>query len=243
MRFSDSTGKTGLIEDITFWLGVGTAAYPLADRTRCINEHYRRALNVIFTSKNGWRPMDTNIADASSGLPYADQTITSGTALYALPTGAKTIDSVHIKTATGTTFQRVYPMTHKEYVEAGGDGAYSTTTTPTHYMLQGDVLRFVGTPNFTVTDGIRIYFNQGISSFVSTDTTKEPGFHEDFHRILSIGAALDYAIARGLTDKIATLQPLYNRYEYDLKAYCSDRWEDRDPKNLGRGRDVVAEFR
>lgn len=243
MVFSDTSTKQGLVEDITFWLGQDANAFPLADRVRSINERYRQVWTMIFSSYGGWMFMDDNTSDTTTGVPYADQTLTSGTSLYALPSTALTINSVSILGSGGSRQIDLKGISYEEYKELGGDATNTSNATPRYYILQGDVLRLVPTPNYTQSSGLRIYFDQGISAFAATDTTKVPGFASPFHRMLSVGAALDYAMARGLKDKAIYLQNVWSRYEVDLRRYYAKRWKDRRPANLGGGVDLVDEFR
>lgn len=245
MQFSDAPGKSGIIQDITFFTGVDLQAYNIYDRTRNVNERFKRVWTIIFEAYNGWKFMDDNYTDASTGLPYADQNVTSGTDLYTLPSGSLVIEMVEIKTSSGSQFQRVYPWSHEDFKRAGGDAVFGSSVTgvPLHYLLQGDILRLLPIPNFTVTDGLRVYFNKSISTFSTSDTTKTPGFSVDFHRMLSIGASLDYAIARGLTEKKRELQDLWDYYEEGLRSFYSKRFADREPKRINPGSpDLVEEY-
>lgn len=242
MQYSDTTTKQGIIEDITFLLGVDTTSFPLADRTRSINERYRMIWQMIFESYGGWKFMDDNVSDVSTGVPYADQTVTSGTGLYALPSGSLTIEGVLIKFTSTGGFSRLIPITSEEFLAMGGDGRFTSTGTPTYYLLQGDILRLLPTPNFTLSSALRIFFDQGISAFTASDTTKVPGFSANFHRMLSIGAALDYALARGPEAKAIWLQNLWNDYERRLRDFYSKRFMARFPHQIRPGMDLMDEF-
>lgn len=242
MQFSDTSTKQGLLEDITFLLGVDTGKYSTADRTRNINERNKLVWQMIFESYGGAKFMDDNVSNTTTGVPYADQTVTSGTGLYAQPSGALTIEGVQLKTTSASPFQPLAPLTHEEFMALGGDGHFSSNGIPTHYMWQGDVLRLLPTPNFTLASALRVHFGQGMTAFVAADTTATPGFASIFHRMLSIGAALDYALARGMSDKVAILSNLWNDYEARLRAFYSKRWMDRFPHRIGSGADIVEEF-
>lgn len=234
MQFSDVANKQGIIQDITFLTGVDINAYPLVDRTRNINERYRQVLHTIFESYGGWKFMDDNVSDATTGVPYADTNIVSGTGLYTLPTGALTVEGVEIKLTSGSTFTKLYPLTHEMFMSMGGDGSFSSNGTPVYYMLQGDVIRLVPTPNFSLSSALRVYFSQDVSTFSITDTTKTPGFATPFHRALSVGASLDYALAKGLAKK-NDLENLWNDYLGRIASFYAKRWKDRQPNNLTGG--------
>lgn len=242
MVFSDTSGKQGIIQDITFLTGTDINAYPLADRTRNANERFRVVWHMIFDSYGGWKFMDDNVSDATTGVPYADSNITSGTGLYTLPSGSLTVEGVEILTTSGGTFSKLEPLTHEQFMAMGGDGWAASTGTPSYYMLQGDVIRLLPTPNFTLSSALRVYFAQDISSFATSDTTKVPGFASPFHRMISVGAALDYALARGLAVK-DELQNLWNDYETRLGSFYAKRWRDRGNVRIPWSEDLVESNR
>lgn len=243
MIFSDTTTKQGLVEDITFLLGgIDTNEYPLADRTRNINERFRLVWTMIFEAYGGWQFIDDNTSDTTTGVPYADQTLTSGTGLYALPSSALTVREVSILTSASSRLQLV-PLTHEEFVAMGGDQNFSSNGVPQYYLLQGDVLRLLPTPNYTLSNAIRVYFDQGISSFTTSDTTKVPGFASPFHRMLSIGGSIDYALAKTMNDRITTLTPQWTDYEKRLKSFYAKRYLQRFPGKINPGQNLAEEFR
>lgn len=237
MQFNDTANKTGIIQDITFLLGIDTNGYPLADRTRNINERFRMVWQMIFDSYGGWKFQDDN----SDATPYTDQNLTSGTGIYTLPSGALTVRFVEVLNSGGT-YERLRPLTEEEFKQAGGDIMLTSNSTPTYYLLYEDQIKLVPYPNYSQANGLRIYFDAGISTFVVTDTTKVPGFASPFHRMLSIGAALDYALARGLADKVTYLQNLWNDYETRLRQFYSKRFVDRQPKHISLGADLMDDL-
>jgi hypothetical protein len=244
MQISGHATSQDIISDISFLLGGGIDLnnFKIADRTRCVNERNRMVWQMIFESYGGWKFMDDAVSDASTGVPYADQTITSGTGLYALPTGALVVNGVFAKLTSDGSWTKLTPLTEEEFMQMGGDGHFSSNGTTLYYMLQGDVIRLLPTPNFTTASGLRVFFDQDISAFATTDTTKVPGFASIFHRMLSIGAALDYALSHGMTDKVNYLSALWNDYEKRLRDFYSKRFKARFPHRMSAGPDLVSEF-
>lgn len=241
MQYSDTSNLTGIIEDITFLLGLDTNAFSLKDRTRCVNERYRMVWQMIFESYGGWQFMDDNVSDASTGIPYADSNITSGTGLYTLPSAALTVKGVEIKN-TGGNWERLTPITFEEFQAMGADSTFTTNSSPTYYMLQGDVIRILPVPNYTQSSSLRVFFDQDISTFAYTDTTKVPGFASHLHRILSIGAALDYAMTHpGLEQKVASLGLLWAEYSRNIRSFYAQRFQDKSPGRV-RSTDLLNEF-
>lgn len=253
MQFNSEANSQDLISDITFWTGQDTGNYSLNDRTRNINNRFAMIWAIIFEAYGGWKFMDDNVSDASSGLPYAEQTITSGTGLYGIPTGALTIDSVWFRSTSGGPLNKLIPISHEQFYAMGGDSRFPTTGVPEFYMLQGDIIRVLPTPNFTLAStGIRVYFEQGMSNFVPSDTTKVPGFASIFHRALSIGGALDYALANPQTvaTKVTVLNAEWEKFAGNpesgargsIQKFYSKRFRELFPSSIGAGSDLVEEF-
>ena len=239
MQFRDISTKQGLIEDITFLLGIDINGYGIEDRTRNINERYRQVWSMIFESYDGWKFQDDNL----SANPYADQTLTSGTATYSLPTGSLSINMVLVKDSAGNYQIPLEAISQEEYQQMGAESYNTTNGVPRYYLLYEDQLQLVPGPNYTfASTGIRVYFDQGVSTFAITDTTKVPGFASPFHRALSIGASLDYAQARGLTDKIPMLLNLWNDYERRIRSFYSKRFIDKRPARIPAGMDLMDEL-
>lgn len=243
MQFNSEANNQDLISDISFRLGSGIDLnnYTLKDRTRNINTRLGMAWHSIFESYGGWKFMDDNQSDASSGLPYADQTITSGTGLYSIPSAALAIDSIEVKYTSGGVLTKIYPLSHEEFMQRGGDSSWSSNGTPLYYMLQGDIIRLLPTPNFTLATAMRVYFQKSMTAFTTSDSTATPGFASIFHHILSIGAALDYAQGR-LPAKVPGLTSAYNEVEARMRSFYAKRWRDREPKRIGAGSDIVEQY-
>lgn len=230
MQFSDTSNLLGLVQDTTFLLGgVDTTDFATKDRTRCINEHYRKVWQWIFEAYGGWRWDDTNQTD----LPQATDSLVSGTATYALPSAALSIYAVETKNSSSGDFQKLIPYSAEEINRRQSiDEFFESNGVPQYYRLVGDTIELFPAPNYASTGGLKVYFDRDISTFASTDTTKTPGFAAPFHRVLSIGAAMDFAVANGLNDKAANLASLYNDYEKRIKEFYSQRWRDRQPAKI-----------
>lgn len=240
MQFSDTSNLTGIVQDITFLLGgIDTNDYVLKDRARNVNEHFRKVWHRIFNAYGGWRWDDSNQTD----LPQATATLTSGTSKYTIPTGSLTVYSIEIKNSSGI-YSKITPLTAEQIEQFGtltelNDSA--ATGVPSFYRLVGDTIELFPNPNYTASAGIKVYFDRDISSFSSNDTTKTPGFAAPYHRILSIGAAMDYASANNMVDKITILLAMYNEYMNNIGLFYSERWRDKQPKRITVP-DLMREF-
>lgn len=243
MQINPGDGS-GIIDDISFLLGNGInlSNYSIQDRIRNINLRASMVWSSIFESYGGWLFMDDNTSDNSSGLPYADQAISANQGLYQLPSTALTVIGVEIKYVNGTTWIPMRPLTHEQFLDAGGDAAFPTSSTPWAYMAQGDILRLLPAANYTQSASLRVFFDAEMQLFLITDTSKTPGFASPFHRMLSVGAALDYAESHGMTSEITTLSNKWNDLDKRLRNFYSNRFKAMLPHRITPGEDLVDEF-
>ena len=233
MQLNSNSDSQDLKSDTSFLLGgvtiSSTGQYPLVDFVRNINERYRAVWGWIFEAYGGWQWDDSNQTD----LPQATATLTSGTATYALPSGALTVRGIDILASGSTTlWYTLTPLTAELIQQREGiDNFLSTNGNPKYYRLIGDTVELFPAPNYTQASSLKVYFDRDISSFASTDTTKTPGFASPYHRALSIGAALDFAQIH-LKDRVPQLERDWIRYEFLIKKFYQQRFKQLFPPKM-----------
>ena len=237
MIYYDTTSaKNGIVNDAWYKTNTDINTYPLADITRNINERYREVWGWIFDGYAGWRWDDSN----NTNLPQAITDLTSGTALYALPSEALYVDSIEFKN-TGGIWQKLIPLTAEQISDTDAMGNFLYVPgVPTYYRLIDDSIQIYPAPNFTQAQSLKVFFGRDISTFLVTDTTKIPGFAAPYHRALSVGAALDFAFAKN-TAQIQTLQLEWQGYEKAIKHFYSERYKARFPTRM-MVNDAMREF-
>ena len=75
---------------------------------------------------------------------------------------------------------------------------------PKYYDFVGNSVVLFPAPatdSVTTTEVLRVHILREIDIFTTSDDSQELGFPENFHRIVTYGAAYDYLIARGDYDK------------------------------------------
>lgn len=224
MQFSDTTNEQGLIQDITFWTGANTSsqAYPIEDRTRNINERYREVATSIMEVDAQWTYDDEN----KSTLPVATTDLVDGQRDYSLPTDAFQIKRVRVKD-NNEDWSTLEPIQQSNLDDIDED----LQGLPTHYWEEGNSLLLYPIPDtssITTTNGLKVNMSRGVDTFNTTSTSSTPGFHENFHRMLSIGASIDYLISNEANqEKVQNLQTEYQKYESSLRdAYGRRNEED-----------------
>ncbi len=189
MQFSDSTYRQGLVEDTRFLVSANSVSYPIEDVTRNINRRWDEAKGVLYLSDGRWQASETI---------YSANTV-SGTQGYAIPRTHIKINRVEVTDADGK-IHRLQPM-DKSDVSGSIQSYEETDGTPMFYEVTGQTMNLYPAPNFSVTSGLKWWF-QGVPDYFNTsDTTDTPDIIEIVDRFLSVGAAYDYAIAKITSNK------------------------------------------
>lgn len=241
MVFSDTTDLTGLVQDIDFLVGTNATSYPVKDKARNINQWYHRAVGWIVEADGTWKWDDTTHAE----WPSAAGNLTAGTNEYALPASSTSatqiellkVQSVYILKADGD-YVKLRQLVYEDIPNI--EEYESTDGLPHSYLLVGDRVRLFPGPaaaSVTTTNGLKVYFQRAVDDFTSADTSQEPAIAPQFHRILSFGASLDYAVKQGLPN-VNNLRGEIARLSQDLQTFYSERNLDSKikirPKELAR---------
>jgi len=124
---------------------------------------------------------------------------------YTLPASEKIlkVKRVEVQYTTNGQWFKAEPLDIAER-----SSATDTTTlaqdfvkTAPFYDLAYNAVWLYPIPDSAVTGGLKLWVMREIDEFVTSDTTQEPGIDEPFHRLISLGASLDWAVAKGLSNK------------------------------------------
>jgi len=195
MQFHDSQNEQGIVSEARWLVGANATSYPIKDLTRNINRWFDRAVSLIFKAGGRWQWQDSNdttLASATTDLVSAQQD-------YTLDVSYLRLDRVEIKNEEGV-WQRVSPIDQRD-VEGSITEFQATDSTPRFYDMIGNTIYLYPAPNYNQDDSLKLFFQTGASHFATTDTTKQPGFADIFHRYLSLGSAYDYALKNGLQNR------------------------------------------
>lgn len=247
MQFSNTTNNAGLVQDMTFLTGLDTNAVSAKERARCANRWYYKAAILAWKSDPDWQFDDYNISVSSSdnswtydatyvGLPRATRDVVDDTRIYRLPTNALAVERVEILRTDGNWYV-VNPITEARLDEYAVSEFYKTKSIPAYYNLVGSNIELLPAPDsslVTTTAGLKIYVMREVDEFISTDTTQEPAIPEPFHRILSLGASYDIALAKGLSNakelKAEAEQLLFEMQDYYTKRTRYNKKKITPPK-------------
>lgn len=193
MVYSDTTLNQGIIQEIDFLVSTDSVSYTTADKTRNINRWQDKVFGWILEASNPRLQFDDS---RYTDLPVATADLFSGQYSYGFDATWLSINRIDMKNSSGT-WQTL--SSFDQYDVTGGYDAYQATAgTPLGYDILAGTYQIKPTPNYSSTGGLKIWFVRKAKAFTATDTTAEPGFAPQFHRILSLGASYDYAMSRNM---------------------------------------------
>lgn len=226
MQFNSSTTPSdSLYHDTLSLLGLlptDTTSYPINDFTRSANQALKLVNQIIWSCTGEWEFDDSNYTT----LPNATTDLVADQQDYQIPSYAQKIDRLEVMDDAGD-WQKVIPF-DKGMTKEALEEIYSDTGLPEYYDMVGNSITLYPTPDAdtcTLTNGLKLYFSREMDEFAVTDTTKEPGFLPDFHRMISLNAALDWAMPKGLS-VISSLQNQIKEMKDNIKMFYGGR--DRD---------------
>lgn len=225
MQFNSTDKSISLYADALNLLGLSdtdSTSYPIAEFTRNANQALRETNQDIWQATGEWELDDSNYTT----MPSAKRDMTASISNYLIPSYAQKIDRLQVKDISGD-WQVVTPF-DKSMTKEALEELYSTTGLPEYYDLVGNSIVLYPTPDATtctLTQGLELFFSREFDDFIVTDTTKEPGFVKDFHRMISMRAALNWAMPRGLS-VISSLQNQISSMKESMKIFYGSR--DRD---------------
>lgn len=223
-----------LYHDAKTMLGIITTAsetvtLPLAEFFRSANAYVKQAQTWIMQVQSTWKYDDSNQTD----LPQATTDLVANQQDYSLKSVFKKIDKVEVLDGNGY-YQPVFPITMEQIKEQGYSVSefYKNAGLPVFYLLEGRSIFLFPKPSATdttLTAGLKLYFNRDTVDFSITDTSTQPGFDVNYHRIVSVGASLDFATSRQMINSVNILTPKLNSLKNDLQEFYSSRQTENKP--------------
>ena len=231
MRFSDTSTKTGMLQMCEDLLGYNngqiTDSSNLKQRfTRLINDRYNQVSNKIWKMVGDWEFDDTN----QTTLPIATADLVANQQDYELPSSAQKLERVEVKNQDGD-YVVIDPIDKSQIPDIALTEYYEDSGMPLCYDVVGRSLVLYpapGTGYVTLTDGLKVYVSRDVIQFNATATTQEPGFAKQFHRILPVGACMDFAVGSQMFNSVNSLNILLKEVETDMNEFYARRHRNPD---------------
>lgn len=224
-------------DDINFICGSTSANYPDADKIRNINIEYQNVARLIWSTAGGWQFDDSN----ATTLPIAQSTLVHNQQDYTLPSTAQRVEEVVIKDKGGT-WLKLKPFDIHE-TDLAPETFMGSAGLPMYYDLVGRSVMLYPKPSSaycTMASGIGVYVSRDVTEFpASAGTAYTPGFATPFHRILSLGASIDF-----LQDNTQrqTILLLKDRLEKGLINFYSKRDVESTPNISPRSKKTWMQY-
>jgi len=202
MQFNSEANGLDLYSDARYLCGLDetsdTTSYPIKAFTRNANLALDRITSLIFKADNRWEFDDSNNSDG----PIATTNLVANQQDYGLVVTQLKIRRVRVKDQQGNWIV-LNPVSRRNLNDTQ---LTQTAGTPNSYDPLGNSLFLYPSSSYDSTDGLELQFQRSLTYFAYTDTTKVPGFASQFHRLISLHAALEYCEMNGLNVRAASIR-------------------------------------
>lgn len=218
-----NSGTESLVQDIYFRTDTNSTSYPIADLTRNVNRWAYKVQLAMIEGNHRWQVDDSNLTT----LPHFTTTLVAGQGDYKMDAGFLRIERVEVKNASGD-YEVLKQIDHRD-IKEGYTEFEETDGMPKYYDLVGDSIILMPAPaaaDVTTSEGLRVHVLREIDIFTTSDDTQELGFPENFHTIVTFGAASDYLVARGDYDKARAYREDAEAMLEQLRNFSSSRGDE-----------------
>lgn len=226
MVFSDTSTNQGIVQEARWLVGANTTSYPIADLTRNINRALDRVVSLIFNAGGRWQWDDSN----QTTYPIATTALVSGQQDYTFDVTHLRVHRVEVKDTSGN-WHKLEVFDPKDLGKEALGEFETTNGIPKYYDVIANSVFLYPASNFSQAGSLKVWFQRKGSYFDTTDTTKEPGFAEIFHRHLALSAAYDFALKNNLTNRDSLRQEIA-LMEEEIKHFYSYRQPDEKPRMI-----------
>lgn len=229
VNLSATTAKPSLIEDIDFLLKTDSTQYPLADKLRNINLAYYDVVTDILSYQSNWEWDSTNKTD----FPIGTTDLVASQRDYALPSDFLKLLRLEVLDSAGN-YQKLTQIDEQQIAQGletfmSGDGM------PKYYREVGNSVEIypkASATSTTLTAGLKCYYTRAHTEFTNADAAVAPGFVANFHRVLSLMAAYDFASTQLTSNSnlITALKQRIDAMREDIKKFYSSRNREVRPR-------------
>ncbi len=203
--------KLELISDTLFLGNTVSTQYTSTPLLNNLNRYYDEVVLEIWKWDATWR-FDKSV----DTLPIAVTDLEKGVRDYSIPTDARRIKKIEVLDKSGNTV--VLEPTSPDMVKEN-----DIEGTPKHYYIEGRSIYLYPMADQDISEGLILYMSRSVDALV--EATDEPRIDSEFHRYLSIGAAMDWYFAKGDTRKSRELERKLDKMKMAIKDFYSNRNE------------------
>lgn len=208
-----------------------SVSFPIAEKTLYANLGSRIIMSAIHEVYGGWKYDDSNQTD----FPRATTDLTSGQDDYALPIDTSFVDAVYYQNQNDTTWNRLEPLPLEMIDNEPSD--FDTDSTPQYYRLSSNSIIIYPASDFSKDDALMVEYSRDISAFATTDTTKKPGFDQQFHEAVAIYMAWQYSMVNNTATK-QNLTLMWTDILERIRRHYQMKWKELFPTRIKIRNDI-----
>lgn len=237
MQFSVTTGeKNGIIQACELLLDVGDGGISgdstlLKQFTLLANKSYDNIIAQILENAGDYVWDDSNYTD----FPIATLNLVDGQQDYPLPVATTGSDvSTFLRLIgvqvldTSARYRKVYKLTRDDYETPLETQFYDKGFPKGYRELDSSIFLYppVDQTQVTLTAGLQMLFQRDKIDFLSTDTTKQPGFPSIYHYLLPLEMSEAWAAIKKL-GQLQFIQQKKAEFIHNLGWGMSNRNKDQ----------------
>ncbi len=158
------------------------------------NNALERIASLIIQSDGRWQWDDYN----NSNLPIATTGLITDQQDYKLQTDHLEVTRMEVLDNNPTpTWHKLIPIDQADIVGQSMTSFMSSSGLPIYYDKIGASVFLYPAPNYTQASSLKLYFQRQPSYFVTSDTTKIPGFNSLYHDLIPLWISYNFAMANG----------------------------------------------
>ena len=237
MQYNSHATNQDLVSYLNDLTGMDNNVYSLEAKTRDLNRANRTIWTWIHEAFGGWQYDDKN---NTSDFPSARANLVANQVDYAIPSEALTVIGVEILNQSGV-WERLRALTIEQIQDRQAEAEFmDVPSQPKWYRATANSIKIYPASNYSQSASIRIIYDRETSAFVTTDTTKTPGFDSVFHEAVAIGAGAFFSSYKTIP-QMQSLQGQWLDYEKRIKEHYSSRYKQMFPPRI-TVRDSTQEY-
>lgn len=210
-----------IYQDIDFLLNTTANSYPTPDKLNSVNRWYMKVFHNILQSSDDW---DIQANTGTINLVAGQQS-------YSLASlDALRIKRVEVSYDGSNWYQALpYSVSESSIDNSASSIASNFFKESPYYEIIDDegvtTINLYPIPDADVTGGLKIWFTEDLPEL--TIASDVPRIATPFHRILSLGAAYDFALANGMDKLVGMLRQEIEQLMAELRQFYGKRVLDR----------------
>jgi hypothetical protein len=207
MQFNGHATEQDMVSLTNLWTKQNNTTFPLKQKVILANMGNRIILSEIHRAYGGWKYDDRN----NTTFPIATTDLNANQTNYSLPLGTNQLNGVYVLTPNTTnSWTKLTPITLEEINRIEAEPNFENTAgSPRHYRALGNSIIIYPKSDTTIEDGLMIEYSEDVSTFATTDTTKQAGFDTMFHEAIPTFMSWQFAELNDLPNKVS----LRNQWE------------------------------